>query len=185
MTSGPPHGSRDRLVARWFSILSSRTIHRHCWDKANDSGDRQSQITALQVGWWKVNSTFHPVTNGLMPFESCQLEFGMVENGIYIYIIGFFPYFMDFCSIESRVWWGNGIWLWVARPLEMCQWNWVRGLRVYQLMVGLRLVQNEGLRIFALENYKLGKINLKIHQDKQNFKTSRYTNMLNLKVTSR
>lgn len=45
-----------------------------CSDKANDSGDRQSQITALQVGWWKVNSTFHPVTNGLMPFESCQLE---------------------------------------------------------------------------------------------------------------
>lgn len=44
-------------------------------------------------------------------------------------------------------------------------------------MVGLRLVQNEGLRIFALENYKLGRYILRYIKIN---KTSRYTNMLNL-----
>ena len=104
-----------------------------------------------------------------------KLPVGMV--GKKVYIIGFLLYFVEFCSYESRVWWGNGIWLWVARLLEMCQWSWVGGLRVYQLMGGLRLVQNERLRILELENHKLGRYILRYIKIN---KTSRYTNMLNL-----
>ena len=116
-----------------------------CSDKANDSGDRQSQITALQVGWWKVNATFHPVTNGLMPFESCQLEFGMVENGIYHWICSIFYGFL---------------------------FNWIKGMmRKWDLIVGpglWRCVSEVGSG--DLESTSWWKVNLKMHQDKQNFK---------------